>query len=193
MAGKCINKAIDWLICKGEIEEEDKELYVYALKNILNTLAPLFLALLTGLILRCPLRTILIIAPFVLLRKFSGGFHMESAVLCTISSAALLVACSLLSFQIHIPEGIFLVSAGACVSLIILSPRENENRPLSERERRLCRLWVTGIAGVLFILITVLYLFAQTVPLTCLGIGIAMSAALQYPCLLEKILKKYQN
>lgn len=111
---------------------------------------------------------------------------MKSAALCTISSAALLIACSLLSFKLRIPEGVFLASAGACVSLIHLSPMENVNKPLSERERRLCRLWVMGITGMLFILESILYIYRQIIPLTCVGIGIVLSATLQYPCLLEK-------
>ena len=39
MMEKCIGRIVDWLVQRGEAEEADRELYAYALKNILNDLA----------------------------------------------------------------------------------------------------------------------------------------------------------
>mgnify|MGYP002624233923 CR=1 FL=1 len=186
---KCVGKAVDWLICRGEIEEKDRELYAYALLNILNTLAPIFLALLIGLILHCTIRMVMMIIPFVMLRKFSGGYHMHSAFLCAICSFALLIACSILSSKLQIPEGNLLIAAGAGISLILLSPRENINKPLTEQDRRRCRYCVMGIVITLYALIVIFYLCGMEIALSCFGMGMAFTAVLQYPCLLEKMEK----
>jgi accessory gene regulator B len=193
MMEKCIGRIVDWLVQRGEAEEADRELYAYALKNILNAVAPIFLALLIGIILHCAFRTIMIILPFVLLRKFSGGFHLSSAIACVIFSSLLLIACSLLSFELHVPEGILLIAAGASISLIILSPRENINKPLSDIDRKRCKCWVIGIVGVLYTLIGILYLFDKEIPFRCFSIGMALTAVLQYPCLLEKRINHRTN
>ncbi len=50
---------ITWLICQQAIQEQDRELYTYALYNM-----------------------VLLIIPFMMLRKFSGGFHAKTPLRC---------------------------------------------------------------------------------------------------------------
>ncbi|ANU54539.1 hypothetical protein ADH66_17155 [Acutalibacter muris] len=54
---------------------------------------PLGLALVISFFLNMVVEGLLLIIPFLLVRKFCGGFHFQSPVLCGILSAALQFPC----------------------------------------------------------------------------------------------------
>ncbi|WP_277934420.1 accessory gene regulator B family protein [Parablautia intestinalis] len=60
----------DWLINCKVVEETDKELYSYAVYSILLSLSPLALAIGLGICMGCVGRSIMIIIPFAIIRKF---------------------------------------------------------------------------------------------------------------------------
>ena len=92
---RCTGKITDWLIKCGAIPETDRELYEYAIYSILLSLSPMLLALAIGALFGSAVQGVLTITPFVILRKFSGGYHAKSARVCFISSSLLLVLCTL--------------------------------------------------------------------------------------------------
>ena len=94
---RCTGKITDWLIKCGAIPETDRELYEYAIYSILLSLSPMLLALAIGALFGSAVQGVLTITPFVILRKFSGGYHAKSARVCFISSSLLLVLCILIS------------------------------------------------------------------------------------------------
>ena len=100
MIEKCANTIADWLINCEVVKETDKELYSYAVYSILLSLSTLLLAIGFGIGMGCVGRSVMIIMPFVIIRKFSGGYHTKHAWSCLIWSCLLLVLCMVLSFHI---------------------------------------------------------------------------------------------
>lgn len=187
----CIfNKIVDWLEKLEEIEGVDKELYLYALKSIFLSISPIVLSLFVGILLHCPFRSILIILPFVILRKFSGGYHMKSEIGCVFFSTILIVECTMISCRLSNSTGIFLIMTGAAVSLICLSPIDHENRRLSEKEKKKCKRWTMILAFTFFLADSLFFLLAIPIASDCLGIGLILAAVLQYPCLLDKTINR---
>ena len=182
-----VMRIVEWLISQDVIREEDRNLYHYALNNLLHAVLPIFLSLMVGIILRCPARAIVIIIPFVVLRRFCGGFHMKNAWVCMFSSTVLLVDFVLLSFLIHNLEIVFFCAAFSGVSLLLLSPVENENKPLSPGEKARCKAITEYVVSILFLLLTVLYCFRVKEVLICAALGIMLPAVLQYPVFIEKV------
>lgn len=131
MIEKCANTIADWLINCEVVKETDKELYSYAVYSILLSLSPLLLAIGFGIGMGCVGRSVMIIMPFVIIRKFSGGYHTKHAWSCLIWSCLLLVLCMVLSFHIKCGWVLALITVGAAVSLICFSPIDNENRVLT--------------------------------------------------------------
>ena len=67
-----------WLLKHGAISVNEKELYEYGIYSFLFTLTPLFLVLMVSIPLNMAVEGVLLITPFILLRKFAGGFHFQT-------------------------------------------------------------------------------------------------------------------
>lgn len=155
MIEKCANTIADWLINCEVVKETDKELYSYAVYSILLSLSPLLLAIGFGIGMGCVGRSVMIIMPFVIIRKFSGGYHTKHAWSCLIWSCLLLVLCMVLSFHIKCGWVLALITVGAAVSLICFSPIDNENRVLSQEECG-CYKMITTVLVIIFMLVDAL-------------------------------------
>ncbi len=124
-----------WLIKHDAIKSEDKELYEYAIYSFFITISPLFLVILISGIMGKLFEGIVVIIPFMVLRKFSGGFHAKKASTCFVGSCVLLFLCiNVVSYIVCSPvSGVLTLAAAA--SLCILSPVDSENRRLSKDEK----------------------------------------------------------
>ena len=187
MIEKCANIIADWLISCNVVEETDKELYSYAVYSILLSLSPLALAIGFGICMGCVRRSITIIMPFVIIRKFSGGFHTKHAWSCLIWSCLLLLLCIVMSFYIKCGWGTALITVGAAVSLILNSPIDNVNRELGWEEY--LRYKKITIVIVIIFMFTAVLLFECRLNTNsiCISIGIVLSAGLQLPCIFKKM------
>ena len=70
-----------WLLQAGAISASDVELYEYSIYSFLFTLCPLGLVLIISVFLHMVVEGILLIIPFIIIRKFCGGFHFQSSIL----------------------------------------------------------------------------------------------------------------
>lgn len=123
------------MIQQNAIEEREKELYEYALHSAVLLILPLLLAGAIGFCFGSIKTGIIVVIPFMILRKFSGGYHAKKLSHCLMGSVMLLSLCIL--FATHVThDGIVLVTVGiASVSLMRFSPIDHENRPLDEDEK----------------------------------------------------------
>lgn len=190
MMEKCANIIADWLINCKVVEETDKELYSYAVYSILLSLSPLALAIGFGICMGCVRQSVTIIMPFVIIRKFSGGYHTKHAWSCLIWSCLLLLLCIVMSFYIKCGWGTALVTVGAAVSLVCFSPIDNENRTLDQEEySRYKRM--TAVLVIMFLFMdALLFAFQSYTYSICVSIGIVLSAGLQVPHIFKKLVKK---
>lgn len=172
-----------WLIQNEVIEKEEREVYQYALYSAFISLFPLLMAMGFGMALGCVKQSILIVLPFAVIRKFSGGYHAKHAAVCLISSCMLLYLCLLLSFHVRSGWMLLCLTAGAGISLSCLSPIENENRLLDEAERS-CYKRITRNLVLFFLLIAFLCsVFGFSQYGVCISIGLLLAAGLQLPFL----------
>ena len=184
---KCANIIADWLINCKVVEETDKELYSYAVHSILLSLSPLALAIGFGICMGCVRQSVMIIMPFVIIRKFSGGYHTKHAWSCLLWSCLLLLLCITISFYIKCGWEIALVTVGAAVSLILNSPIDNVNRELDQEEHHRYKK-ITTVLVLVFALTTVLLFECRLYTYSlCISIGIVLSAGLQLPCIFKKV------
>lgn len=184
MMEKCANIIADWLISCKVVEETDKELYSYAVHSILLSLSPLALAIGFGICMGCVRQSVMIIMPFVIIRKFSGGYHTKHAWSCLIWSCLLLLLCITISFYIKCGWEIALVTVGAAVSLILNSPIDNVNRELDQEEHHRYKKITTVVFALTTVLLFECRLYTYSL---CISIGIVLSAGLQLPCIFKKV------
>ena len=177
-----------WLLKHGAISVNEKELYEYGIYSFLFTLTPLFLVLMVSIPLNMAVEGVLLITPFILLRKFAGGFHFQTPLPCILVSTVVLLGC-LLEIRVILEYGSFIIHTllvyASIVPICILSPIDSENRQLSAKEKsafhRIAIVLAT-INAALYSLLLILRTVEIAIPL---GTGMILTALLQLPCLFE--------
>ena len=117
---------VDWMIRQKVINEKEKELYGYALYSVGLLILPLLFAVGIGFILGSIKSGIALVVPFMILRKYSGGYHAKTFSHCAIGSILLLFLCIKFSMQIKCDWKLLFVTVIASVSLIKFSPMDHE-------------------------------------------------------------------
>lgn len=171
-----------WLEQEGVISREEKGLFSYAVYSLLFGLLPIFIVVILGLVFGMLREGLLMIMPFMLIRKFSGGYHLNSSKHCVALSTALL-ALAMGLIKLIVQEGymtVLTVSVSlSVICLCLFSPVENIFRKLTDKENRLFH----KIACVLAIAVMAVYLITYTTEpvqyTAAFGVGIVLVATLQ--------------
>ena len=173
-----------WLAHEGVIAEKEQHLFSYAVYSLFLGLLPIIISIALGAILGVLYESFLLLLPFMLLRKFSGGFHFNSARICIICSTALIALA--LGIVKLLLSGIAFIPFLICVSLSVISlwvnsPIESLARKLSAKETELFRK-ISRTLTVIIFLMFLLLLFFQNKTAIPIGVGIIVPALLQIPC-----------
>lgn len=192
MTGVISEGIAKWLAHEGVIVEEEQHLFSYAVYSLFLGLLPVIISIALGLIFGILYESFLLLLPFMLLRKFSGGFHFDSAKLCIICSTAL-IALALGVIKLLL-SGIALASFSICVllsaiSLWVNSPIESLARKLSAKEKVLFRN-ISHVLIVIIFLTFLLLLFFENKTAIPIGAGIVVAALLQIPCIVGTLYRK---
>lgn len=183
----------EWLLKEKVVECGNQELFSYAAYCLLLGTLPLFIILILGLTCGMVYEGIIMLVPYMLIRKFSGGYHLNSPTVCLICSSLLLsLALALVKF-ISCTNYLYLYSLATSISvaiLCILSPIDSEARRLSERERLVFRNVSRLLALCTFIIYIGLLCFQSIRNAIPVGMGINLAAFLQLPCLVDRVFKK---
>lgn len=178
--------AAKWLLQAGAISASDVELYEYGIYSFLFTMCPLGLVLIISVFLNMVIEGILLIIPFILIRKFCGGFHFQSSVLCGIVSTAVLTA-FLLGVRLVVSTEAYnwwaLLLFLAAIQIAIFSPIDSEGRKLTQNEKRVFKRIAIALSIITLIACAVLAVLHQMWAAVSVGSGMILSAALQFPCL----------
>ncbi|MBQ6230673.1 MAG: accessory gene regulator B family protein [Eubacterium sp.] len=174
-----------WLKKHDAIEAELQDAYEYAIFNILHIIVPICIVICMGIAMNIFLESLLLFLPFLLIRKYSGGYHMKTARRCLIGTSIMLFLCIIMAR--HLQVGflfVMLVSFGV-ISLMINSPIDSDNRRLTTEEKEYCHKKAIRISA-----------FCETIFITMIavgiprisgfwGMGIIMSASLQVPVIIR--------
>lgn len=180
-----------WLELEGAVSSSDHTLFSYAAYSCLFGLLPIGIVITLGICFGMAREAITLVIPFMLLRKFSGGFHLKSSSICFIVTITVLaltlwlvkyIACTgqttVLSFSVIV----------SVVSLCTVSPIENRARKLSDKERMIFGS-IVRVLAIASLIIYVSLLYCASIRYTsAFGVGILLVALLQIPSVLEKLL-----
>lgn len=178
-----------WLAYEGVIPHSDTNLYSYALRSLLFGLAPIGVCALWGALFDCMLESAIMLVPFIVIRKFSGGFHFQTQGLCLVVSSVMLggavtILRWLQQIQLQWPLSVFVVLS--VISISIQSPITSPARPLSQNERKVFRWIAISIAFFMLCLYMILIYLGQWRWAVPIGVGITVPAFLQLPCALKR-------
>lgn len=125
----------DYVIRKGVIKEEEREVYEYGFQRVLETAINLLISLLIAAALHKIVEGILFFLVFVPLRSYAGGLHLEHYWSCLLLSCftyfVILLTAEYLTISIFLMIPSILLSA---MLIWILYPVENKNRTIDTDE-----------------------------------------------------------
>ena len=178
-----------WLLHAGAISESDRELYEYAAYSFLFSLLPLCLIVILGCITGMVIEGLLMILPFMLIRKFSGGFHLKSPGICLVSSTLLLSAFLFIIRLVIDEQQMILFSCfviASALQIFLCSPIDNDARKLNEKERLVFQKIARNMSTMFLVVYILLLLLGQLRFSVPVGAGILLTAFLQVPCFFTK-------
>ncbi|MCQ2451731.1 MAG: accessory gene regulator B family protein [Oscillospiraceae bacterium] len=185
------SKAIaEWLVQIGAISEHELELYEYATYTFVFNLMPFVMAIIVGVIFAKVPDCLLIILPFVFVRKYSGGFHFKSPLLCVVCSTILLgLACYGINFVIQhdLGKALSVLVFVSIIGIYCFSPINSDDAEQTKAEKKKYKLiasLIMAIFIVAYFLLRVMHL-SQSAPL---GVGILLPMVLQWPVITKQII-----
>lgn len=164
------------MISAGAIEEEDREVYQYTLE----VFAAMIVSILSSVILFTVFgrlkEGLLFLVVFFPLRTYSGGYHASSHLKCYLLSMAIML---LVVFCLRIiPNSAYFATSAplvllSSVTIILLAPVEDRNRPLDEEEKVVYRRKSLKVLAV--VILAFLLLLILRMGLVCLIISMALA------------------
>lgn len=178
-----------WLINNGAINEEDYELYEYAIYSLFFLWSPIIMAIIFGMILKITIKAIIFIIPFMLIRKYSGGYHAKNISVCLVSSCILMIMFLIILKYIKVSIVLDVTTCFSALIIAIFSPVDSANRRLEDTEvKRFSKISII----ITFFVLLVYWLIQLTTwrdYSACFGLSLILTAILMIPCIDKKARK----
>jgi accessory gene regulator B len=132
-------RIVKFLIKSDAIETEKSEIYEFGIESILSRIFSLILLFFVAFLLTADIEACVFYVSFLLMRKFSGGYHASSYLSCTILYILTFISVVLLSrFIFPVLFTIPTLILALCLSVFtiyIYAPIENPNNPIVDNKR----------------------------------------------------------
>jgi len=177
-------KMSSYFIKRGDILEEEREIYDYYFEIMLSTIINALFLVVFGIVFKNFINTLLFMIGFIIFRMVSGGFHASSHLKCFFTLAAVFSVLILtLEFVpiswLNILTILFLLASTLLIYFI--SPVEHKNNPLDEKTKQKLKKRAQILSIVVSIIIIILIFtvgFSKYIYSFCYGMfAVAMSIA----------------
>lgn len=167
MYHKLADKLANILILLAEKEvannkSKDVEVISYGIELLLSSVVNLILVLMIGTYFFGILKTIAFILVFCPLRQFSGGFHANSYLGCSIGFLVLFLGIGSVIQFIEYGWICFLICIVLICFILFISPIDTENKRLDHGLREKCKKRIRLILGIELITVVILFSLGQT-------------------------------
>lgn len=146
------------LIASSVIEEGDRELYVYGFFLLTNKILYFLVAAIAGALVGVTVESVVFYIVFMGLRTYAGGIHAKTELACTVLTTLALTVSVLGIKQLNIHTGealpLLLLGSGS-ICILLISPLDTADKPLTPEEKLYYRYICTKILGVYLLLIGV--------------------------------------
>lgn len=176
MNGKLI---VTSLIKNGIISENDRELYEYAVNSIFMMILPIVMSCIIGAIMGHLLTCMVFVALFIILRKFTGGYHTRHRITCIVLSTFIIVIATII---INMDINICLLILFQVVSMMLIcyfSPQDHYNYRLNNIEKICFKRIVYGILAAYCGMEVIFAIVGMRTLFNCIAITIISVAMLQ--------------
>lgn len=148
-AASCI---VDCLIKNKKITIEEASAYQYGYEILISSCLTFAIAVGFGLIMRCLFASILYFTIFALLRSICGGYHAKTYLKCN-GIYAVTTFSVLFAFRYIPPDKVtachYCLLTLSVIITYIYAPVENENKPLTEAQKKYFRIFGNAVVVLL--------------------------------------------
>lgn len=186
-------KIADWLIRQKAISADERELYIYAVHCLFSLLYPIVFASVVGAIFGMVMETIVMIIPFILVRKFAGGYHADSFGKCLIISSMVIIVTIQIAMVVDNSYILNAIYVAGSMLLILFSPIDSENKRLDIDDKKFCKKITVFIVLILFIIVETFWLKGYRYYIKFIEIGVVLAELLQIVAIIINILNSIRN
>lgn len=154
---KMTNMLTNFIIQHSDAKREDADIIAFGVKYGLITLAEILGMVVISFLMRELIPGAVILIAFISIRVYAGGYHAKTLPRCVVMSTILFTLIILGYKMLYLPiivKGLIALFLG--VLILICSPVENDNRRLSENEKKVFKnraLLFYSISLIIFMLI----------------------------------------
>lgn len=125
------------LIALAIVDEEDREIYVFGIREFFSLLCSFSLTLAIGFLMNMVAESVVFTCAYLPVRIYAGGYHAATQGRCYVLSFAMVMIALLVIGHTDIPGNVSMtVIVISSIFIYVMSPSEHKNKPLSETERR---------------------------------------------------------
>lgn len=135
-----MNKLVTILRAQGYVNDSNDKIVALGLRRLGSMLCDIAFSLLLGLLLGDFLAGLLFELSYSIIRIYAGGYHASTERMCMWLTYISTLLCIVLIFCFpFMPVIMYTLLGLSAVTLLIFSPIENANKPLSNREKKVYR------------------------------------------------------
>ncbi len=152
-------KLSSFLIKNQNISKDDRELYEYALKVLIQGFVNIVITIFIGFLFNMIKESFCFFITFFILRKFTGGLHARKYVNCLLSSLVIMLFslfCIKYLEQNNKQILFIIVVITSIIFICFFSPLDNQNKKLSINEKKTFKYFAILFSTVFLIIVLVL-------------------------------------
>jgi len=173
---------VEALLKNDIVEEEQAPVYQYGFEIFISTILTCIITVINGLIFRCIVPVFIYFGLFVLLRSICGGYHAKTYWQCNLTYLLVTIGVLLIYKYATVEQFSGLHYCIALLSVLITAvyaPVENENKPLSDKQKKLFRILSMIVVVILVLASCLLSIkfcskYSIIIDLTLLVVSISM-------------------
>lgn len=138
------NNIAEFLLSKNCFEKDNLNIYVYGTELVISSMIGAMIVFLLSVLTNSLLTGLLFYLSFNMLRAYTGGLHCKTYLKCNITFAVVFMTCLITDyfvktvyFRINL---LMLIVVLTFVTIVVLSPVENPNKPIEDKDRKKYRI-----------------------------------------------------
>ena len=142
MENKFYDSILKYLLIKKYICDEEKELYMYAIKTLIRGFINITAVFIIGLLLDMLKESAFMFLSFFILRSFAGGIHSEKYISCFLWSSIInIIGLILIKNSWYISKNAFItIVIVFCLLIVLFSPIKHPHKHITHKETKMYKI-----------------------------------------------------
>lgn len=188
------NNILCCLTRNGVIEDDEYEIYQYGIICFCSLIIPFIFAAFVGMVFGSADKSSILVLSFVVIRKFSGGYHARNIRSCLIASFLLIGIFLEIGINIGYNDyQLWILTIIATVAIIIISPIDSENRRLDKIKKIKFKKITIFLVIQEWIIAIILKNLELSEYARFILLGIVMTFVMQMPVLIKRVINIVLN